>query len=209
MLKRDFWKDHKLKKITASVFLLAVFLLLSLIGSGQEITYENAEDVTGSSKEVVKQGLNQEENDERSETIFVDISGCVAHPGVYQLPSGSRLFEVLDLAGGLTEEADLRSINRASVLVDEQVIVVLSVEEYEKQQAAFGDGVGYIDGKVDLNLADSTALESLSGVGPSTAERIIDYRTTNGPFRRIEDLMNVDGIGEKTFQKLKNHICVR
>ena len=142
-----------------------------------------------------------------SKIIFVDVIGCVVNPGVYQLEEGSRVFQALELAGGLTEEAEVKSINRAAVLSDEQVITVLSVDEYEKMQNNSG-GLGFVDGKVELNSADAKALESLSGIGPSMAEKILQYRQEHGRFNKIEDLMKVPGIGEKTFQQIKDKICV-
>ena len=143
-----------------------------------------------------------------SKIIFVDVIGCVVNPGVYQLEEGSRVFQALELAGGLTEEAEVKSINRAAVLSDEQVITVLSVEEYEEMQKNSG-GLGFVDGKVELNSADAKALESLSGIGPSMAEKILQYRQEHGRFHKIEDLMKVPGIGEKTFQQIKDKICVQ
>ncbi|MBO5666079.1 MAG: ComEA family DNA-binding protein [Firmicutes bacterium] len=208
MLKIEFWKNKKIMKITASLFLLAVFLLLSLLGSGSGIQYETE---TG-------EGQILTENDEisniegeitaDSQIIFVDVVGCVLNPGVYQLNAGSRVFQLIDLAGGLTPDADLRSINRAAILSDEQVVRVLSVDEYEELQNSSG-GVGFVDGKVELNSADAKALESLSGIGPSMAQKIIDYRMEHGKFKIVEDLKKVSGIGEKTFQRIKDQICVQ
>ena len=204
MGKRDFWNDKRFMKITASIFLLAVFLCFSFWSHSSEITFED-EKVGGT------EGAGSAEEDDAGEreVIFVDISGCVVNPGVYQLSADSRMFQAIDAAGGLTDEAEIRSVNRAELLKDEQVIVVLSRKEYEERQAALKSGTGYADGKVNLNSADSKALETLSGVGPSTAQRILEYREAHGSFQKIEDLMNVSGIGEKTFEKLKDDICVQ
>lgn len=199
--------DKKVK-LTASLLLLAVFLLFSLVGNGSKIQIWEEKEVVQplDSKKNVNETLEDGQGETRSDQIFVDVRGCVQRPGVYQVPVESRVFEVIDLAGGFTDDAELKSVNRAAVLLDEQVIHVLSKEEFEQQQRLHP---GYVDGLVELNSADSTALESLSGIGPSMAERIIQYRDENGPFQRIEDLMKVSGIGEKTFQKLKGDICVR
>ena len=205
MLQRDFWKKKRIQKITASLFLLAVFLLLSLLGTGGgEISVD---DKNGVSQKAEGPVAEEEEGGEAG-PIFVDVIGCVEHPGVYQLTAGSRVFQAIELAGGLTEDAEVRSINRAAVLTDEQVLIVLSKEEFEEQQEGAG-GIGFVDGKVELNSADQAALESLSGIGPSMAQRIIEYRERNGKFKEIEELMNIDGIGEKTFQRLKSSICVQ
>ena len=204
MLKKEFWNNQKVKKITASLFLLAVFLLLSLLGTGSGIEYGGAgEEGEGP----VAADEEAKGDDVSAEMIFVDVIGCVKNPGVYQLPAESRVFQLIELAGGLTEEAEIKSINRAAILSDEQVITVLSVEEYEALQKE--GGLGYVNGKVELNSADAKALESLSGIGPSTAQKILDYRQKNGSFNKVEDLMKVAGIGEKTFQRIKDQICVQ
>lgn len=212
MFKTDFWKDKKKIKITASLFLLAVFLLLSLLGSDSGIEYETSGDQSGNAAaaggNLEEIGGDESGNPTSPEVIFVDVIGCVVRPGVYQLEAGSRVFQALELAGGVTEDAEIQSINRAAVLSDEQVIRVLSVEEYEELKLENG-GIGFIDGKVDLNSADVKALESLSGIGPSMAQKIIDYREAHGSFSKAEDLMKVAGIGEKTFQRLKDKICVQ
>ncbi|MBQ6686431.1 MAG: ComEA family DNA-binding protein [Firmicutes bacterium] len=197
MFKKEIWKEKKVIKITASLFLLAVFLLFSLLGTGPEIEYEVDEE---QSTDVVVQ--------ESPEMIFVDVIGCVKNPGVYQLTPGSRVFQLIELAGGLTEDAEVKSINRAAMLSDEQVLTVLSVEEYAEMMER-SNGTGFVDGKVDLNSADAKALESLSGIGPAMAQKIIEYRTTHGRFTKTEDLMKVAGIGEKTYQRLKDNICVQ
>ena len=212
MIKKEFWKEKNVIKITASLFLLAVFLLLSLMGKGSGISYETEETQRGSAIPT-EESMVEIENDKIddpafSKIIFVDVIGCVVNPGVYQLEEGSRVFQALELAGGLTEEAEVKSINRAAVLSDEQVITVLSVEEYEEMQKNSG-GLGFVDGKVELNSADAKALESLSGIGPSMAEKILQYRQEHGRFHNIEDLMKVAGIGEKTFQQIKDKICVQ
>lgn len=212
MIKKEFWKEKNVIKITASLFLLAVFLLLSLMGKGSNISYETEETQRGSviatEKSMVEIENDKIDDPAFSKIIFVDVIGCVVNPGVYQLEEGSRVFQALELAGGLTEEAEVKSINRAAVLSDEQVITVLSVEEYEEMQKNNG-GLGFVDGKVELNSADAKALESLSGIGPSMAEKILQYRQEHGRFHKIEDLMKVPGIGEKTFQQIKDKICVQ
>lgn len=212
MIKKEFWKEKNVIKITASLFLLAVFLLLSLMGKGSSISYETEETKRGSAIPT-EESMVEIENDKIddpafSKIIFVDVIGCVVNPGVYQLEEGSRVFQALELAGGLTEEAEVKSINRAAILSDEQVITVLSVDEYEEMQNN-SEGLGFVDGKVELNSADAKALESLSGIGPSMAEKILLYRQEHGRFNKIEDLMKVPGIGEKTFQQIKDKICVQ
>lgn len=215
---KNFRKDKSLIKIAASLCLLAVFLCLSLVGSRGGITVEPTEQSrpiqeSENSASDGEDGAAKEQSgqigEQEADVIYVDISGCVVRPGVYCLPRGSRLFEAIELAGGLTEDADVRSINRAEQLKDEQRILVLSREEYEERQEQAGGSVGVSGGKININRADAAALEQLSGIGPSMAQRILEYRAANGDFQRIEDLMKVSGIGEKTFAKLRDHICVQ
>ena len=136
--------------------------------------------------------------------IFVDISGAVEVPGVYELEEGARLAELVELAGGLAEEADIDAINRASEVRDGQKVYIPKIGE--RAPAAGGESgmaaVAVSDGRVDVNHASSEELQRLPGVGPATAEKIIAYREANGPFAAPEDLKRVSGIGEKTFAKM-------
>jgi competence protein ComEA len=164
-----------------------------------------------------------------SETIriFVDVCGAVRSPAVYELGPGSRVYEAIEAAGGLAEAADIRYINRAAALVDGDRVYIPTAEEVASgeplpgsaglvgassgaaqggQSAANGGSDG--TAQVNINTADATALQTLNGVGPATAQKILDYRDQHGPFAKIEDLKNVSGIGEKTFEKLKDHIRV-
>ena len=153
--------------------------------------------------------------------IYVDISGEVAKPGVYQVKNGARLFEVIELAGGLTKNADLNSINQAEAVMDGQKITIYTDYANQGASGANTNGQGNTsagnpggsaaissDGRININLADSLTLQEITGVGPVTAEKIIDYRKSNGRFRSIEDLKNVSGIGDRTFEKIKGEITV-
>ncbi|MCC3647602.1 helix-hairpin-helix domain-containing protein [Cytobacillus oceanisediminis] len=141
-----------------------------------------------------------------------DIKGAVEKPGVYEAEEGERVIDLLEKAGGLTEKADRTKINFALKITDEMVIYVPKEGEIlEETRAGAGNGEvkGQQDsGKVNLNGADETELQTLPGIGPSKAAAIIEHRDTNGPFKDIEDLKLISGIGEKTFEKLKEHISV-
>ncbi|MDR3304818.1 MAG: helix-hairpin-helix domain-containing protein [Clostridiales Family XIII bacterium] len=153
--------------------------------------------------------------------IFVDIGGAVANPGVIALPNGSRVEDAIEAAGGLTENANAAPINRAALLSDSDKVYIPTNEEVESGTALPSAGTGgdagqsgaggnsqTAQGKINLNTADSQTLQQLNGVGPATAQKIIDYRSANGAFRSIEEIMNVSGIGQKTFEKLKEYITV-
>lgn len=144
--------------------------------------------------------------------VYVDIDGAVASPGVYRLQDGARVSQAIDAAGGLTAEADVTGLNRASKVTDGQKIYVPTVGE---QQAALADGgaaaasgTGASSGLVNINTASAAELQTLSGIGPSMAQSIIDERTQNGAFASVDDLMRVSGIGEKKLAKIKDCICV-
>lgn len=142
---------------------------------------------------------------EHTAMIYVDISGCVKEPGVYEVQEGTRVFQLIEEAGGLTENADIEGINRAEPLIDGQKIVIYARSGDEAESAGTGERS---DGRININTADSELLQEIPGVGPVTAEKIIQYREENGRFAAPEEIKNVSGIGEKTYEKLANFICV-
>ncbi|TDK28280.1 ComEA family DNA-binding protein [Arthrobacter crusticola] len=162
--------------------------------------------------------------------VFVHLTGAVASPGVREVPQGSRLFQVLELAGGATPDADLARVNLAAVVVDGgQVHVPRKGEAVPLGPPAGsggpltggrtpgggssgagtgGTGTGMPAGTVNLNTADAPALESLPRVGPVLAERIIAWRTEHGPFARAEDLDAVPGIGPALLEAMLPFVVV-
>ncbi|WP_235783848.1 helix-hairpin-helix domain-containing protein [Planococcus glaciei] len=144
-------------------------------------------------------------------TLVVDIKGQVAKPGVYELPVDSRMTDAIDAAGGFLAAAEPKAINLAMKVVDEMVIYVPEIGEEAAlptaQPGAAAAG-GAKEALVNLNTAADVELMTLPGIGPSKAEAIIAYRTDSGSFQKIEDLKNVTGIGDKTFEKLKDSITV-
>ena len=137
--------------------------------------------------------------------IYVHICGEVNNPGVYELAEGSRIFEAVEAAGGFTEEAAQASLNLAQVISDEEQIVILTQDEaaekarQEREQAA---------GIVNLNTASKEQLMTLTGIGESRAEDILRYRQESGGFQAIEEIMNVPGIKESAYLKIKDSITV-
>ncbi len=162
--------------------------------------------------------------------IYVDVCGAVANPGVFQLAAGSRVFQAIEAAGGYLPEAALTCVNRAGVLTDGQQLYILTQEEMERQgldpaemagasdgqmngSAGTGQNTGMTaqvqqDNKININTADEAQLTTLTGIGATRAQAIIAYREENGPFVAIEDIMNVQGIKEGTFAKIKDEIVV-
>ncbi|SHI66108.1 competence protein ComEA [Dethiosulfatibacter aminovorans DSM 17477] len=161
--------------------------------------------------------LNEEaeSSDEAENTIiFVDIDGAVNNRGTFQLPEGTRLCTLIELAGGLTENADTRFINRAEKLHDEQKVYIPEKGE-EIEPAAIDarenpvDSGEADDGMININTATKSALESLPGIGEVLATRIIEYRESNECFSCIEDIKKVSGIAEGRFNQIKDLIKVK
>lgn len=168
---------------------------------------EQGEDANdGGSQHATETG---DEDDEA--TIVVDVSGAVASPAVVGLEQGARVQDAIAAAGGLTGDADISALNRAAVCADGQKIYVpRQGETAQASGAVLGSDptVAGASSLVNINTADEATLDGLPGVGPSTAQAIIEDREANGAFASIEDLMRVSGIGEKKFEKLKSAICV-
>jgi competence protein ComEA len=135
-----------------------------------------------------------------SPTALVHIVGAVKHPGLYELPAGDRIVDAVTAAGGFTAVADQSALNLAQVIEDGQQIVVARKGAVA---AASPSGAGAI---VDINTADATALETLDGIGPALAQRILDYRSAHGSFGSVNDLQKVTGIGPKKFAAIKANV---
>ncbi|WP_453994845.1 helix-hairpin-helix domain-containing protein [Bacillus nitroreducens] len=142
---------------------------------------------------------------EEAKNIFVDIKGAVHNEGVYEAREGMRVKDIVDLAGGFIEEAEVRQVNMAERVEDEMVIYVPRIGE-ELTEVDSNTISDKAKGKVSLNKATQEEFETLSGIGPSKAAAIISYREENGPFKKLEDLMQVSGIGEKSFEKIKDSL---
>lgn len=146
--------------------------------------------------------------------LVVDVAGAVPRPGVYEFPSGARVKDAVQAAGGLLAEADKSSINLAAPLEDGQRLNIPYLSGMEPTPPPFtgfsssgGSRAGNV-ALIDINSATAEELESLPGIGPTLAQAIIDYRNEFGPFFAIEDIMFVDGIGPSTFEKIKGLITV-
>ncbi|MBA4535898.1 helix-hairpin-helix domain-containing protein [Bacillus aquiflavi] len=158
-----------------------------------------------------KEAEKNEAGELNNQVLMIDLKGAVQKPGVYTAIASERVIDLVDRAGGLTDEADEKQINFAMHVEDEMVIYIPT--KAEEGHVDFSTNIttagGSDGGKVNINKGSQEELETLPGIGPSKASAIIEYREKNGPFKAIEDLMSISGIGEKTFEKLKAEITVK
>jgi competence protein ComEA len=145
-----------------------------------------------------------------STDIFVHVTGAVASPGVYAAETGSRVFDIVAMAGGFTKKADQASVNLARLVSDgEQLLVFELVSSTSASTSSSKTSSGSVKGAlVSLNRASQSELEALPGVGPTLAQRIIDWRSANGGFKSLEDLLEVGGIGDKLFAGIQGKVAL-
>ena len=208
------------------VVVIIVTLTLFLSGCEKEKEASGIEEISleetaesGETEEEDLSGETQEEDTEESGeepgAIFVYVCGQVAAPGVYELPGGARVYQAIEMAGGTLEGASPESLNLAQQAEDGQKIYV-PTEEEAQTGAALQDTMGGVQdmasdqeaGKVNLNTAGLEELMTLTGIGQTRAEAILAYREEEGAFRSPEDIMNVEGIKEGIYEKLKDEITV-
>lgn len=138
----------------------------------------------------------------RSAMAYVHVAGAVARPGLYAVPSGARVVDAVAAAGGFTPDAAQAAVNLARTVQDGEQLLVPVVG------ASPVPGSSLQDGRVNVNTADATALDTLPGIGPAIAERIVSWREKNGPFASVDDLLSVPGIGERMLATLRELVSV-
>lgn len=205
------------------VFLLSLCIMAVLSGCGDSDSVSVLKNQETEEEDNIRQEeVLEEESVSEPQIIYVDVCGAVKEPGVYELPRGSRVFQAIEKAGGFLEDAQQNLINQAEYLTDGQQIHIYTKEEAEKMRESGTGGMSdqeffsqnvskeqTTDGKININQADKTMLMTLSGIGETRAEAIVAYRQKNGGFSTIEELMQVEGIKEKTYEKLKDKITVQ
>ncbi|KAF1296897.1 comEA protein [Enterococcus sp. JM4C] len=217
------------KRLVENYRLLVISIIIVLIigGGVYHLLTQNLQDKTEDpfSQESFQSSPTAEETiqeaEKTSETSmgpsYVNIKGAVQMPGVYQITEGDRLQDVVGQAGGYTKEADDRQINLSAKVTDQQLIYIPKKGEQVAQEtsdSATASGKTAEDRtkdtgeKVNLNTADRTQLQTLTGIGEKKADEIISYREENGHFKTINELTKVSGIGEKTVEKLANSITI-
>ena len=207
-------KEYKIIVICAGLGLAlgGFFLLKPSSQTSVKETNLQAEVAAVSKDSSSEKEVKKEEKEESTEQdlITVDVKGAVKTPGIYDLPVGSRVHDAVQKAGGLTEEADSKSLNLAQKVSDEALVYVPTKgEEVASQQAASGTTPSSSkEKKVNLNKASLEELKQVKGLGGKRAQDIIDHRETNGKFKSVDELKKVSGIGAKTIEKLKDYVTV-
>lgn len=221
-------KDNRLfVSVIAVLMVIFCFFLWMTCGAGNsmeaETSYTDVTALSTSSSKQSSQSLSEASSQSKTEgsekvksKVTVDVKGAVVNPGVYTLKAGARVTDVIQEAGGMTEDADAKSVNLAASLSDEEVIYVANKDE--NVSVLDQTGTGQVsdkggqavskDGKINLNTATSEQLQTISGIGAKRTEDIIAYRESHGGFQSVDDLKNVSGIGDKTLDKIRESLYV-
>ncbi|HEL9642666.1 TPA: helix-hairpin-helix domain-containing protein [Streptococcus suis] len=192
--------------------LLTTFLIFSQPAKSDQtgLTDFPQTEQTSNSSELVEE--TSTEVSEKPSQLVVDVKGAVAKPGLYTLAAGARVNDAVDAAGGLTSQADPKSINLAQKLSDEAVVYVASKDEnisvVASTTASSAMSQEGNESKVNLNTATEADLQTISGIGAKRATDIIAYREANGGFKSVDDLNNVSGIGDKTMESIRPYVTV-
>ncbi len=209
---QSLWQKYKKSMLIPGVLIISgLFFYFSLSSSDSSRPQEELIETIQPIEEINQVVSTVEEAVQQQ--IFVDIKGAVMYPGVYELQPDKRIFDAIQLAGGYIENADTQLVNHAQKVQDEMVIYIpikgeqledissnllmLPLESQNKSQ------------KINVNTADAETLATLPGIGPSKAHSILSYREEKGRFQTIDDVRNINGIGDKTFEKIKDSITVK
>jgi competence protein comEA helix-hairpin-helix repeat region len=206
--------------IVIGIIIIAVIIFIVLnIGKVTEFNKEEKENTTinasiEESKNDIEEKENKEEPKEMGTGIFVHIDGWIQNPGVYEIKENDRVNTIIEKAGGLKEGASIKSINLAARLSDGDKIYIPNREE-EKQietTEVKGNNTGTVkitkNSKININKASISELKQITGIGESTANKIIDYRDNVGKFKKIEDIKEVKGIGDSKYESIKDKITI-
>lgn len=207
----NFFKQRKM------VIIIAILVIILI---GRKIYDSNHFEEANSEEILVKDKKESIKKDEEEEDIMaVHVTGEVKKPGVVKVKEGSRIEDIIEAAGGLTENADTTNINLAYMVEDGMKIRIPSSneEDIEENYISVDSGKRVIMSDesnnpsliVNINTANETELEQLPGIGPSISSKIVDYRNQNGKFKNIEDIKNVTGIGDSKYEKIKDFIKVK
>ena len=221
--------DNFSKKQIGIIIIIATIFFIVIGGYLYNVYSKDSKDIFIEEEIETPLAENYKQNSIDGGKVIVHIAGEVNSPGIVEVNSGSRIADIIENANGFTENADISKVNLAYTVQDGQKITIPSIEnEGDETVENSTENLGYISqengkniieesgakendknniGILNINRATQTELEQLPGIGPSTALKIIEYRKTN-KFNKIEDIKNVNGIGEAKFEKIKNYIMV-
>lgn len=211
--------NQKQKTILIIIIAIAVIVIgYYYLNSTKEIyNYSEVENIV---EEDIENEVVKEEIEEEDEEIVVHVAGAVKRNGIVKVAPNSRIDDVIEAAGGITERADLSNVNLAYIVSDGQKIYIPSLDEGDTESkintiitegagiAIVGENDGQDEDLVNINKASLTELITIPGIGEALGSRIIEYRTTVGSFKTIEDIKNVSGIGDAKFNTMKKYITV-
>ncbi len=216
-------KKYKNILFTVIFIILTIFIIIWTVNEEYE---EPKEEIIKEENKEIKNEIKEKKEKENTKVI-IDIKGEIVNPGVYELTDKNNVNDAINMAGGLTKNSDTSNINLSKKLKDEMVIIVYSKKEIENMEKSnentcepcnnacitSEDENSKLTSKesksiINLNTATKEELLTLDGIGESKANAIIDYRNKNGPFKNIEEIKNVSGIGESAYEKLKDNIEV-
>lgn len=211
-------RKQKIILIIMVIFIL-LFIGCYVISKANKAVYTELEiESNGFESDIIENETNNEKGNLEDEEIIIHVTGAVKKQGIVKTKQGSRISDVIDVAGGINDKADLSKINLAYIVQDGQKIYVPSMDDKEDVNTVIeeagtnvikdGTNISNKGSKININKATQTELETLTGIGPSTALKIINYRNSNGNFKTVDDIKNVPGIGESKFENIKNDICV-
>lgn len=211
------------EKIVGSVTILILSIVFLIFGffsnKNDDVDFEEVFSKEEETLQIIPEGREAEVEDNsvlESKPIIVDIKGAVKNPREYELEEGARIRDLIEAAGGLTEEADDERIKFSQVLKDEDCIKIYKIGEgVDEGTMTFTETSGEnsssesSSGKININKASMTELQSLPGIGEVKAQSIIDYRESIGRFKSVDDLTNITGIGSKTVDKLRDMVDIK
>ena len=215
---QDNLKKIKLSRTFGKALIFIVFFFFAGCGSAdteengvEEITLTDEGTEETAEKDETSENNGEEQADAAEQTVFVYVCGEVRSPGVYELRADARVFEAISSAGGITEDAAPDAVNQARVIVDGEQIYVPTVEEAASQETGVGGTTvtkGTENIKININTAGKEELMTLTGIGEAKADDILKYREEHGSFGSIEELMQINGIKEGVFNKIKDDITI-
>jgi len=193
-------KKHKIIIVVSATVLVIIFIIYKDNLTKEKFDY---------SKVIIEETKENQLDSRKQDTIKVYVTGEVINEGVVELEEGQRVEDAILKAGGLTEESNLKNINLAYMLEDGQKLYIPSINDPDDIEYTLDDNMNDKFKKVNINKATEEQLQALSGIGPSIAKEIVQYRDKNGKFKSIEDIKNVTGVGDKKYEKIKENIEIK